>query len=199
MIPIQLQPEPSDFDQKVRAKGLAWMARKRINIKKPKPKNIELEPYWRDCLPDLRAAYKSVCAYVCILVEEVTGHATVEHFVPSSQRPDLAYEWSNYRFVSGMMNGRKSNFKDVLDPFSMSEHTFFLDFLSGEIFVNPELPVRQKLRAEKTIQRLKLYDAACCRVRLKYWNKFVKGVIVESELQERSPFVWLEAKRQGWL
>lgn len=199
MIPIQLQPEPNDFDQKVRVKGLAWMARKRINIKKPKPKNIELEPYWRDCLPDLRAAYKSVCAYVCILVEEVTGHATVEHFVPSSQRPDLAYEWSNYRFVSGMMNGRKSDFNDVLDPFLMSEHTFFLDFLSGEIFVNPDLTARQKLKAVKTIERLKLNDAACCRVRLKYWNKFTQDKIVESELQEFSPFAWLEAKRQGWL
>jgi hypothetical protein len=81
----------------------------------------------------------------------------------------------------------------------MSEHTFFLDFLSGEIFVNPDLATRQKLKAVRSIERLKLNDAACCRVRLKYWDKFAQKKIVESELQEVSPFAWLEAKRQNWL
>ncbi len=42
-------------------------------------------------------------------------------------------------------------------------------------------------------------DSVCCRVRLRYWNKFSLRQIDELTLQEFSPFVWLEAKRQGLL
>jgi uncharacterized protein (TIGR02646 family) len=199
VIPVVFQSAPSDFDVKVRKKGEAWLLARGIDTTKPLPPKTKLPAYWTSCIPDLRLAYRNVCAYMCIYIEEITGDATVEHFKPKSLYPKQIYEWDNYLLVCGTMNGRKSNFEDVLNPFLLAPNTFYLNLVDGRIFPSPSLTTLEQQAAQQTIDRLKLDNADARKLRLRYWKKFTTGKIAESELQELSPFAWLEAKRQGWL
>ena len=52
MIPVSPQPEPDDFDEKVRKPGTAWLAHN------PTVKPEDYPAYWRKALPDLRVAYR---------------------------------------------------------------------------------------------------------------------------------------------
>ncbi len=70
---------------------------------------------WR-CLNELYSLYNGICAYACVLIPPVTGGRSVEHFAPKMKHPDYAYEWKNYRLVCSLMNSRKRDFEDVLDP-----------------------------------------------------------------------------------
>ncbi len=199
MIPVQSQPEPSSFDAKVRQKGLQWIQKSGLNIAQPVPVGTQVKPLWQVCLPELLEAYGRICAYVCIYIEEVTGSATVEHFVPKSRRLDLAYEWSNYRLVCGAMNGSKSNFEDVLDPFTLKKGTFQINLVNGAILVNAKLTASSKTRALETVSRLKLDSPKCRRLRLRYFNKYIQNQIDAAFLREQAPFVYLEMKRQNLL
>jgi uncharacterized protein (TIGR02646 family) len=197
VIPVTPQPEPKDFDVKVRQKGVKWFASKRIDTDKPLPKKVKPSPFWTECIPELRASYNHICAYVCIRIEPITGFATVEHFKPKSKYPKLVYEWSNYLLVCGVMNGHKSDYEDVLDPFLLSPNTFWLNLMDGKIRPNPNSSDTRA--ALQTIKRLKLDSSECNKLRLHYWDKYIRGQIDQAMLQEYSPFVYLEAQRQDQL
>jgi 5-methylcytosine-specific restriction endonuclease McrA len=107
MIPVTPQPEPANFDVKVRQPGQRWVARQGLDPGQPVPSGTQLKPYWTECLPQLTELYGRVCAYVCLYIPKITGSPSVEHFVPKSQQLGLAYEWSNYRLVCAKMNSRK--------------------------------------------------------------------------------------------
>ena len=199
MIPVKPQPEPAGFDTQVRQKGLRWIQASGLDSTQPVPVGLKVKPLWQVCLPELLEAYGRICAYVCVYIEEVTGSATVEHFAPKSRRLDLAYEWSNYRLVCGAMNGSKSNFEDVLDPFTLNKATFRLNLVNGAILVNTKLQASSKTKALETISRLKLDSPKCRRLRLRYFNKYIQHQIDAAFLQEQSPFVYLEMKRQKLL
>ena len=62
MIPVDLQPEPEDFDHKVRKPGLDWLAAKGIPVSGPLPAGEKLPSYWRRALQQLGTAYSQVCA-----------------------------------------------------------------------------------------------------------------------------------------
>ena len=198
MIPVEPQPEPEDFDARIRQKGLQWLAKKGIDITVPAPDRFEFTPLWRDCLDAIYERYARVCAYGGFYIERVTGAPTVEHFVPKSKAPGLAYEWRNYRMVCSLLNGRKKDYEDVLDPFALPPETFHLNLVSGAIFPNPSLEGEAQEAALATIQRLKLDDAGCRSRRVEDFDGFLRGLPAEY-LKQRSPFVWYEARRQGLL
>lgn len=147
----------------------------------------------------MRSAYQSICAYVCVYVELVVGNATVEHFVPKAQRIDLAYEWSNYRFICGTMNGRKSDFTDVLDPFTLADSPFELNFGDFRISVRSDIDLHIATLAESTITRLKLNGTACRKLRENHYNEYLVGEISEVKFRRESPFVHAEAVRLNML
>jgi hypothetical protein len=195
VIPVKPKPEPASFNLKVRQKGSKWIAKQEL----PLPAGTKIPDYWTDCLDDLCVSYGRICAYVCIYIERVTGNPSVEHFAPKSLHLNLAYEWDNYRLVCGLMNARKSNLEDVLDPFTLKSITFQIDFLNGEMFPNPKLEASKRSSAQKTIDRLMLNDADCCDVRLAYHDDYAAGDISKAQLKRRAPFVYLEMKRQKLL
>lgn len=199
MIPVTAQPEPADFDDKVRQKGLKWLAKKNIDLDLPAPDRFEFNPIWRDCLDAMYEAYDRVCAYGGFYIERVTGAPTIEHFKPKSKVPRLAYEWSNYRMVCSLLNGRKSDYEDVLDPFSLPPETFYLNLLSGEIYPNPNLDNPARIAALATIKRLKLDGPECRKRRVEDFDGFLRDGLPAEYLQRRSPFVWYEAHRQNLL
>lgn len=199
MIPVTAQPEPADFDVKVRKKGLAYLARKGFSLNQPFPPKTEIKPYWRDCLSDLHRSYGGVCAYLCVFFERVTGSGSVDHFIAKSANAGLAYEWSNYRLACSTMNSRKREYADVLDPFELTERMFRLDLVTGHIYPNPNLDQTTRDAVKETIQRLGLDDALCRELRTDWYQYHLRGDISSTYLEQKSPFVWYEAKLQGLL
>lgn len=199
MIHVSLQPEPGSFERKVRQKGISWLRKRKISLDQPLPPKLHIEPFWRHCLDDLYSSYNGCCAFLSVYFERVTGTGSVDHFVAKSQRTDLAYEWSNYRLACSRMNSRKRDCNDVLDPFEIENGWFHLETVSGSIYPNSSLSLDQQTAVQATIDRLGLDDPANREMRARHYQEYREGFYTADFLQKRSPFVWLEAQRQGLL
>ena len=197
MIPVTPQPEPIDFDARVRTPGLKWLRDHGIDPGLPLPDPKQLPACWRNVQIDLWRAYAGVCAYLCIYVEWPSGASSTDHFIVKSRLASQAYEWSNYRLSCLGMNRNKGNFDEILDPFDIQPNTFTLNLASGRIAANPALPLAEKALAEATIRRLKLDTPETNRMRADHYTLYSMGEVSAAYLQRRSPFVWYEAQRQG--
>jgi uncharacterized protein (TIGR02646 family) len=205
VIPVTPQPEPEEFDTRVRKRGDAWILKKGLDRSAPLPKGIEYPKnpaYWakqRDsysCLEQLYQAYGKICAYTGLHLS--VGAKSVDHFVPKSRLVGLAFEWNNYRLACRNINGIKEDFEDVLDPFFLESETFFLVLETGFIYVNPHLEnTPLGIAAQKTITSLKLFLYEDDRA--EDYADFKNGEMPAALLQKYSPFVYLEAQRQGQL
>lgn len=196
MIPITLQPEPADFDVKVRQKGHAWLDEQKISHAAPPPDPSKLPNYWSDSNKQLWNAYSRTCAYLAIYFEWGTGAASTDHFIAKSQNAGEAYEWSNYRLSCLGPNRNKNKFDDVLDPIGMPPNTFVINFASGKISPNPELDSAQQALAQKTIDRLKLDSPENNEMRARHYSDYLNKDCSLDHLSRNSPFVHAEIVRQ---
>lgn len=197
MIPVAPQPEPADFDAKVRKKGLKYLRDHNLSLGQPLPLKTKIPPHWRKCMDDLHDRYCGVCAYLAIFIERVTGACSVDHFIAKSSLAGQAYEWDNYRLACSIMNSRKREYDDVLDPFVIGQGWFRLELVSGRIYPNPN--ALNPVAAQDTIDRLKLDDGKCREVRARHFQDYISGDVSAAYLRRRSPFIWFEADRQGLL
>jgi hypothetical protein len=197
MIPVILQPEPADFDANVRQRGHAWLAREGIALDAAPQRVAELPKYWTRANKQLWDAYSGVCAYLAIFFEWSTGAASTDHYIAKSRKAGDAYEWNNYRLACFGPNQKKNRFDDVLDPVGLAPHTFVVNFASGNILPNPDLPEQQKNAACKTIQRLDLAGPENNAMRARHYSLYVGGDVSLRYLRTHSPFVYAEIVRQG--
>lgn len=197
MIPVAAQPEPPRFRADVEIPGDRWLADRGLALEDPIPSGLEPPPHWRKCLPDLRKAYSEVCAYVSLWIPPITGGASVDHFVAKSGRAGLTYRWSNYRLACSLMNSRKREFEDVLDPFTLDPGTFRLNFADGAIGPDKSLSPTRASAAKATVERLALDSSECRTARLQWWDEYRAGTISSEFMKRRAPFVWTEAVRQN--
>jgi hypothetical protein len=192
LIPVDPADEPADFDATVRQRGAVFLA------SEPRPRKWKNKEFWLAALPNLYESYKRTCAYTAQWIPRIEGVATVDHFVPKSREPQLAYEWSNFRLTSLKMNSRKREHQDVLDPFQIKAGTFHLEFPSLIVKPNPDLPHDLKRKAASTIKRLKLNsDNNCITSRLEWLLPYCEGQTTFEELARRAPFIAYELDRQG--
>jgi hypothetical protein len=181
------QPEPSEFDARVRQPGKSFLA--------ANPVGVKLRQYWREALSDLYAAYKGICAYTCIYF---LPPASVDHFLPKSQYPDLAYEWDNYRLATPQVNSYKGESIDVIDPFVVKDGWFILDFPSCLIRPAPSLSQVIAEQVEKTIAVLRLNaNDHFVQDRCDIVINFLDENISFDFLSRRYPFLATEIIRQG--
>lgn len=182
-----------------------WLEERGIPLDTRLEPGTKVHPFWREFLDDLHTSYDGICAYLCIFMEPCAGGGSTDHFIAKSRRAALAYEWSNYRFACSMMNSRKRDYDDVLDPFSLAPDTFRLEVSSGRIYPNPNLSEPERQAARDTIVRLELDHDRCREMRRRRWHDYLavrgptKNPALEDMLRRYSPFVWLEAARQGLL
>jgi hypothetical protein len=200
MIPVTPQPEPSAFDELVRKPGSKWLKEKRIPLDQAVPIGWKWtnKDFWRQVLDEAHKLYGGCCAYLACHIELATGAVTIDHFQDKNQRPDLAYEWTNYRLASLGINRAKGT-KPVLDPFLIGWDWFHLDFTTGKIFPNPDLEESTMVAVAVTIEFLSLDNARCRRLRTKYFDDYLSKDISPLQLERMNPFVFHEAKRQGLL
>lgn len=200
MIPVQLQPEPADFDANVRQPGRDWLATNGIALDAPPPKASELPNHWARSNKQLWESYGGVCAYLAIYFDWVTGAASTDHFVAKSALAGDAYEWDNYRLSALGPNRNKNKFDDVLDPIGLLPETFIINLANGYIAVNHARYPAGTSHAEAaaaTIARLKLDSPDHNRMRARHYDNYLSGDCSLAFLERESPFVYHEVIRQG--
>lgn len=213
MIRVSPAPKPATFDRLVRDPGLSAIAElvgEPLAIKRKGPKrakvaekreDIPLEKFptfWREATNDLLAAYGRICAYACLYIPPVTGSATVDHWAPKSRRWDRVYEWDNYRLACSIMNARKREFGDVIDPFEVTEGLFELDLVALKARPGPAALGREA-EVVATITRLGL-DGPDYKTALEdYYHEYIEKRIQLGHLERQAPFLARELRRQGKL
>ena len=189
VIPVKPEPEPHDFDPKVRQKGKLFLRKHSAPLKANQFRN-----YWRDIIGDLHRLYNGICAYTCIYL---MPPGSVDHFFPKSKYPHLAYEWSNYRLASAIINNRKGESENILDPFIIQPNWFTMDFPSCLIKTSSIIPSNYAKQATDTIDILKLNDDDdLVQERCDIIMMYVDGSITLQFLERRYPFIAIEIKRQ---
>ena|SRR6185436_1286636 len=191
MIPVTAAPEPAGFDATVRQRGLRFLA------KTPAPVSWRYREYWTAAIPDLRSAYSSTCCYSAEWIPSVTGNSSVDHFVPRTARPDLAYEWSNFRLAAARMNSRKGSKQGILDPFTIGDEWFALDFPSLLVKRGGALPVQFQAAFYLTVATLHLNDELSVESRMRWLRGYCEYRYTFDYLMESAPFVARELERQG--
>lgn len=192
MIFVQRQPEPTGFDEAVRVPGNAFLQNN------PKPQSSKAwRAYWQNALEDLHKAYQGVCAYCAEWMPINQGACTVDHYIPKSHAPHLAYEWDNYRLASLRYNRLKRDYQDVLDPFTLGKEWFYIQFPSLQVYPNPSLPEQNKAKVNATIQRLRLNDENSIESRRRWIIDLSRKDIPFEYLQRKAPFIAYELERQG--
>lgn len=168
MIHVDPKDEPPDFDTNVRKPGQRLIKELRGDASAPKRpgpkrkpvseiKSEHFESYWTQSLDHLASAFNHVCAYCCIRIDPITGSRTVDHFVGKVKNPDLAYEWSNYRYSSGTMNSRKERVQgEFCDPFVIQDGWFELNLLTMALAPNSDRSEEEKTLIQRTIDVLEL-------------------------------------------
>ena len=211
MIRVEQAAEPADFDSKVRQPGLRAIAEmtgapglpkrrgRRRAVIAASPDEIPADKFpsvWTEALPELIESYGRVCAYMGFYIERVTGAASVDHMLPKSADWQEIYEWRNYRLACSLMNSRKNVYRDVLDPFEIEDGWFRLELVGYQVIPAPDLPpdIREKVQA--TIDRLKLNDYECLKLREEYAQEFYCGDISQDRLRRRAPFLAREIERE---
>lgn len=195
MIHVDLQPEPINFHRDVRIPGKSFLQR----VPVPSGKQWKNKDYWKRTSADLYGAYNGICAYTGLWFSKSTAPVSVDHILPKSKRPELAYEWNNYRLTTQIMN----NYKDdnlIVDPFEIHNGDFILDFPSCLIKANPNLPREKIDKIQFTIDVLKLNSnddqvQARCDIII----SFVNEEISKQYLKRRYPFIAYELERQNLL
>lgn len=217
MIRVAPAPEPEGFDAQIRQPGLDAIA-ERVGEAPLRPRRVgrpyeqranhrdELRPndfpeLWTgEWLLALWRSYRGICAYSCHYIEQVTGARSTDHFTPKSRRWDLVYEWRNYRLACSLMNERKRDYGDVLDPFEIHDHWFAIDFVGMIVIPGPNLDDGTRDAVFATIERLRLNDAECRALREEYiLNYLGDEPIPLPYLERRAPFLARELRRQGRL
>lgn len=194
MIRVECQPEPPDFNAKVREPGRNFL----LTCPKPTQKQWKTHSYWRRILPTLHAEYRGVCSYSCHWIPFDTGADTVEHFKPKSKHSKEAYEWANYRLVCQLLNSRKKDEEDIIDPFEVETGWFVIEFPS--LMVKPALGLNEQVhgRVVKTREVLGLNDDdTCMMMRQQFVTDYCLGEITFAHLEKRAPFLAQQMKNQG--
>jgi len=189
LIPVTLQPEPANFNSKVRQPGQNYLSTE------SSPSFPRGRRYWRKAKKDLYEAYNKICAYTCFYL---SSPGSVDHFLPKSQYPHLAYEWSNYRLAKPRVNENKGISTDVIDPFAVKPGWFVLDFPSCLIKAGKGLAKIIVDSINKTIEILKLNDDDfLVQERCEIMVAYADGDISLSFIEKRYPFIAIEIRRQG--
>lgn len=191
MIRVIPQPEPRDFNKNVRQRGQRFLA----TNPKPTSKQFRNKSFWRDAAKDLHTAYDGVCAYTCFYI---VSSISVDHFLPKSLFPNLAYEWNNFRLSRPQVNQYKADSMDIIDPFIVQTGWLVLDFPSCLVQPSDELSTLIAEQVSKSIQILKLNeDDVFVQERCDLMLDFADGNVSLDFLSRRYPFLATEITRQG--
>lgn len=178
--------EPKDFDKECRVKGKAWL------VKHPAAKRpTDLWSPFRLALAD---GFVDRCGYCAMYI----ASGTVDHSVSWNEDKNLAYEWSNFRYVDNWVNSSKSKKKaaELLDPFDVVEGWFEIILPSLQLVISDTIPPEFRERAENTLKELPIRDdERVLRPRRKWLSLYEQGMPLEI-LREMAPLIAVAVEKK---
>ena len=167
--------------------GDAWL---KANPAAKRPKDL-----WSPFLPELAEGFAHLCGYAAML--DPTG-GTEDHYLSWKNHRDLAYEWTNFRFASHVMNSSERAADDaVLDPYLVKSGWFEIILPSLQMRVTDKVPAAHKAAAAFTLKRLKLGNGEkIVRWRQHYYARFQAGTLDLEGLRIFAPLVADAVERQ---
>ena len=184
MIPVEPSPEPAGFAENVRDRGLAWVEAQRRPI-------TAFPSHWRWCEPHLHTAFHGRCGWAAISIS--SGH--VEHFISQSvclqqDRPDLVYDWANFRYIMPELNSKKGRRPSLLDPFEVQAGWFEIVLPQLHLRMTETVPASQRHLARATLEFLGLTNGPkLMRLRRKYMQQYREGKSRIALLDEDFPLL----------
>ena len=182
MIGFARQAEPAIFDKRCRKRGQAWLA-KNPTYQRP-------YDYWTEFEPDLRDAFSGLCAYCAMRIMK----GQVDHFRPvavlkEEGSHELAYEWNNFRYGEGVLNGKKWK-HIVLDPFEVQDGWFEVTLPDLQLRVTDAIPRQHRELEWFTIRQLGLRDSeVVVRYRREWFKMYQQGKLNLGGLREVAPLI----------
>lgn len=196
MIQIPVYPEPNDFNAKVRVRGNAFLATT------PHPTNSQWrsKEFWRHCHDQLYKLCGGICAYCASWTSRrsttrLGDNTSVDHFLPKSHCPELAYEWSNFRLCRSKLNERKDDSLSIIDPCAINSNWFQIDFFTFRVGSNPSAPLYVRSRVDSSIAQLGLNDTGYIKERMAVVKQYCVHGIPLSRLEKHYPFIAREMRR----
>jgi hypothetical protein len=180
MIPVPNPiPEPSDFDTECRQKGTTWNTNH--------PASSGFPGYWQAFQSDLEDGFSHRCGWLAVYIT----FGAVDHFLSKHRRRDLAYEWSNYRYIAGTINSSKGTHDDaLLDPFEVQPGWFEIILPSCQMKATNALPPHLQAKADFTLKQLKLVNGPKVRkLRKGYYDQYKSGHLTKPGLREYAPLI----------
>lgn len=194
MINVKKAKEPDTFCRLVRTPGNRFLQ----NCPNPTSGEWKKHSEWKKIASELYNVYDGICAYTGEWFSNGLTYPSVDHFLPKSKYPKLAYEWNNYRLTTPRINEHKGDKTNILDPFKVNNGWFVLDIPSCLIL--PSNTVNQKIKQsiQNTIIGLKLNaDDNLVQGRLNILILYAMCNISFEFLKRRYPFIAHELSRQN--
>lgn len=191
MIPVTPKPEYEEFDKQVRQPGLAFLRR----TPHPTSSDFRKHNYWSRAMKHIQAAYSDACAYT---TRNLTGDGSIDHFLPRTAYPHLAYDWENYRLARPKVNQFKGNTATVMDPFKIKTGWFVLNMPSCLVQPGKGLNVELTEKISSTINVLRLNDDdSMVQERCDFLVALADGRVNMDFLDWFYPFLSSEVRRQN--
>jgi len=186
VIPVEPPDEPEGFEERTRRRGRAWLE-KNDPLHRGRPPD-----YWRWCAEPLREAFRERCGWAAMYIAD----GNVEHFVSwdecKHEHPELAYEWSNYRYILPRLNSRKQGARHLLDPFEVGPGWFRVELPSCLMVCTDEIPPEHRARAQRTLECLGPVgdeDRKLRRLRERWLHRYRCDQLSLAGLMEFAPLV----------
>jgi hypothetical protein len=212
---VAAAPEPPDFDEKVRQRGLKAIAAmvgeaparrargrpfRKVADRREDIPSTEFPDFWCDALPQMRQLYDGICAYMGMRVYPGLSGGTVDHYIPKTASWENVYEWSNYRFACAEVNRWKGTKILPYDPFTMPDELCALELVAFQVKPgNAATGDAEALVDHMINQQLRLNERLCREARERYFTDYITGGIKLYVLERDAPFIAMELRRQGML
>jgi hypothetical protein len=190
MTHIVKQQEPETFNEKVRIPGRNFLK----TYPFPNSRQLQEHNYWKNIKDDLSQLYKHICAYTGEWVYKES--ASVDHFMPKSKYPQLAYEWDNYRLTTKEMNNIKGDKVDLIDPFDVQIGWFVLVLPGCDIKPCETLNEIDRNKINYTINVLKLNSDKRSENRSIIIQDYINNGCPFDSLKKRYPYIACELERR---
>lgn len=114
---------------------------------------------------------------------------TVDHFISWKNDRNQAYEWTNYRFASGVVNSSKQNADAaVWDPLQIEFEWLEIHLPSMIMRVRADAPADKQALLQATLNRLPITDQDdVIDYRAEYYNAYIDGEMTLDWVQRKVP------------
>jgi hypothetical protein len=179
MIPVKRKRSPKNFNRDCRIPGNQWLA--------AHPTSDTFPAHWTRFQPHLARAFSHRCGWWAVRIAD----GAVDHYLSTKNRRDLAYKWSNYRYIAPSVNSSKSTYDDkVLDPFKVRTGWFEVILPSMQLVRTNRVPARLQAKADFTVRQLKLANGNKIRqIRRGYYEDHKLRGLRMNLLRDYAPLV----------